>query len=205
MTAVGMPPRRTVRIAVQSSAAISIATEEQQIAFASAELAEQSLSIGDGGPRAVALQRHPQFGMAFRGKELFTAVGGRQGKQGVSGEPGPAGGSTLQRIAGQIISALRAVYELDGVVRYLDYRDAEHVDLLVGVTITSGLAGEPVNIQLVGPLTDATWQWVPGPVWLGSQGQLTQAPPDDGFDVLIGSAVSATRIQLNLQRPIELE
>ena len=93
MTAVGMPPRRTVRIAVQSSAAISIATEEQQIAFASAELAEQSLSIGDGGPHAVALQRHPQFGMAFRGKELFTAVGGRQGKQGVPGEPGPAGGS----------------------------------------------------------------------------------------------------------------
>lgn len=137
--------------------------------------------------------------------ELETVTLGEQGPPGLPGAPGPAGGSAFQRTAGETLSALRAVYELDSVVRYLDYRDAEHVDLLVGVTITSGLIGEPVNIQLVGPLTDAGWQWVPGPVWLGSLGQLTQAPPDDGFDVLIGSAVSATRIQLNLQRPIELE
>lgn len=130
---------------------------------------------------------------------------GEQGPPGRPGEPGPAGGSALQRVAGETLSALRAVYELDGVVRYLDYRDADHVALLIGVTITAGLASEPVNIQSAGPLTDASWQWAPGPVWVGSAGQLTQAPPDDGFDLLIGSAVSATRIQLNLQRPIDLE
>jgi hypothetical protein len=130
---------------------------------------------------------------------------GEQGPPGRPGEPGPAGGSALQRVAAETLSALRAVYELDGVVRYLDYRDADHVALLIGVTITAGLASEPVNIQSAGPLTDASWQWAPGPVWVGSAGHLTQAPPDDGFDLLIGSAVSATRIQLNLQRPIELE
>jgi hypothetical protein len=130
---------------------------------------------------------------------------GEQGPPGRQGEPGPAGGSALQRVAGETLSALRAVYELDGVVRYLDYRDADHVALLIGVTITAALASEPVNIQSAGPLTDASWQWAPGPVWVGIDGRLTQTPPDDGFDLLIGSAVSATRIALNLQRPIDLE
>lgn len=205
MTAVGMPPRRTVRIAVQSSAAISIATEEQQIAFASAELAEQSLSVGDGGPHAVALQRHPQFGMAFRGKELFTAVGGRQGKQGVSGEPGPAGGSAFQRTAGETLSALRAVYELDGHVFVLDYRDASHINLALGITLTAAQASEPINVQRSGVLDGDSWSWAPGPVWLGPAGTLTQTPPAEGYDVLIGAAMSATRLTLNIQDPITLE
>lgn len=205
MTAVGLPLRRVVRVGVRSSAGVVVGTSEQQIAVAGEATADQSLVVADDSPRAIALQSHEQFGMAYRKTPQFTVVSGVQGAPGIQGIPGPAGGSSVQRTAGATLSALRAVYELDGVVRYLDYRDADHVDLLVGVTITSGLIGEPVNIQLVGPLTDAGWQWVPGPVWLGSQGQLTQAPPDDGFDVLIGSAVSATRIQLNLQRPIELE
>ncbi|WP_339521718.1 hypothetical protein [Pseudomonas sp. EA_35y_Pfl2_R111] len=129
---------------------------------------------------------------------------GEQGPPGRAGEPGPAGGSAFQRTAGEVLSALRAVYELDGQVHYLDYRDEDNIDLLLGLTLTAASSGEQVNIQRSGPIDDSGWSWTPGPVWLGAAGALTQTPPADGFDVLIGAAVSATRITLNLQQPIEL-
>lgn len=127
------------------------------------------------------------------------------GSQGPPGPPGPDGGSALQRPAGETLSALRVVYELAGAVFALDYRDGEHIDLVVGVTLTAASEGGSVNIQRSGTLDDGSWSWQPGPVWLGAAGALTQSPPAEGFDVLIGSAVSATRITLNIQDPIDLE
>ena len=83
--------------------------------------------------------------------------------------------------------------------------DAETGSRLLGITLTAAGPGEPVNVQRSGVLDDAGWSWTPGRVWLGVDGRLTQTPPADGFDVLIGAATSATRITLNLTDPIELE
>ncbi|KAF1050434.1 MAG: hypothetical protein GAK34_01889 [Delftia tsuruhatensis] len=130
---------------------------------------------------------------------------GQQGPPGRPGEPGPAGGSSVQRTAGTNLSALLAVYELNGVVRALSADDALHIDLLVGITLTAAQAGELVNVQRLGAIEDPGWNWVPGRVYLGANGALTQAPPTSGFDLLIGSATSTTRIALNLQDPISLE
>lgn len=123
----------------------------------------------------------------------------------IVGEPGPAGGSSFQRTAGATLSALRAVYELNGQTFYLDYRDEDHIDLLLGITLTAASAGAPVNVQRSGVLDDSGWNWTPGRIWLGIDGALTQTPPADGYDVLLGTAVSATRIILNITDPIELE
>lgn len=133
-----------------------------------------------------------------------TAVGG-QGPPGRQGLPGPAGGAAVERAAGETLSALRAVYELDGQVFALDYQDAEHIDLLLGITLTAAEAGQPINVQRLGAVDDDGWNWQPGRVWLGSAGSLTQTPPTDGYDVLIGAAVASGRLLLNLQDPIELE
>lgn len=135
--------------------------------------------------------------------ELLTL--GEQGPPGPAGEPGPEGGTSLQRIAGEVLSALRVVYELDDEVRILDYRDAAHIDLLLGITLTAADPGVAVNVQRTGVIEDSAWSWTPGPVWLGVNGALTQTPPSDGFDVLLGAAPSATRINLDLQPPIHLE
>ena len=124
---------------------------------------------------------------------------------GDQGPPGPPGGVVIQRSAGHLISALRVVYEASGLVYVLDYRDAAHIDLLVGITMTAADEGAPIAIQRAGEISDSGWAWTPGRVYLGAAGQLTQTPPETGYSVLIGSAVSATRILLNLQDPIELE
>lgn len=137
--------------------------------------------------------------------EPVVVTAGEQGPPGPAGQPGPAGGSALQRQAGETLSALLVVYELGGEVFRLDYRDVDHIDLLLGITLTAAPLGQAVNVQRSGSLDDAGWSWAPGRVWLGANGSLTQTPAVDGYDVLIGSAVSANRIILNLQDPIELE
>lgn len=130
---------------------------------------------------------------------------GIPGPPGRTGEPGPAGGAAVQRTAGTNLSALLAVYELDGVVRALSADDALHIDLLLGITMTAAQIGELVNVQTLGSIEDSSWSWMPGRIYLGANGALTQTPPTSGFDLLIGSATSPTRIALNLQDPISLE
>jgi len=143
--------------------------------------------------------------LALQQPELHAVTQGGQGPPGRQGPVGPVGGEAVARQAGETLSALRGVYELDGQVFALDYRDAAHVDLLLGITLTAAQAGEPINVQRLGALDDAGWSWAPGPVWLGVDGGLTQTPPADGFDVLLGTAVSSSRLLLNLQPPIDLE
>lgn len=146
-----------------------------------------------------------EYLVSLQQPEVHSTTVGEQGPAGRPGEPGPAGGAAVQRLAGETLSALRAVYELDGQVFALDYRDTEHIDLLLGVTLSAAQGGEPLNIQRLGAIDDDNWNWQPGRVWLGADGALTQAPPTDGFDVLIGTAVASGRLLLNLQDPLELE
>jgi hypothetical protein len=135
--------------------------------------------------------------------EIITSCA--QGPAGPAGVPGPAGGSAFQRVAGETISALRVLYELGGAVFALDYRAADYIDFILGISLTAADPGQPLNVQRSGALEDSGWNWAPGRIWLGANGALTQTPPADGFDVLIGAAVSATRITLNITDPINLE
>ena len=127
------------------------------------------------------------------------------GLQGNPGPPGPAGGAAFQRVAGVTLSAHRLVYELDGKVYPLSAWDGEHIDLLLGVTVTAAQEGGVINIQRIGAIDDDAWSWTPGRLYLGENGAITETPPEEGFCLLIGAAVSATRITLNIQDAIELE
>ncbi|CAM4266355.1 hypothetical protein COAQ111491_14045 [Comamonas aquatilis] len=130
-----------------------------------------------------------------------------EAKQGPPGIPGPAGGQVLQRMAGMDISALLVVYEdLNGAVWPADPDVERDVLALLGVTVSAAVGGQPINVQRLGHIDDAAWQLQLGKrVFLARQGRLTQQPPEAGYDVLIGVALSATRLLLNIQDPIELE
>lgn len=135
-----------------------------------------------------------------------VVLAGVRGRPGPIGQPGPAGGSAVLRTAGETLSALAAVYELpDGTVYALDAEDDDRIDLLVGITITSASAGAEVTIQRSGPLDAAGLGLQPGRVWLGRSGQLTQTPPETGFDILLGYATAEQRIYLDPQPAITLE
>lgn len=165
-----------------------------------------TIAVRSSENRTVAVIERGSSTVAVRpGPGRAVVAAGLRGPKGPPGEPGQAGGAAFQRLAGETISALRVVYEASGLVYVLDYRDAAHIDLLVGITMTAADGGAPIAIQRAGEISDSGWAWTPGRVYLGVAGQLTQTPPETGYSVLIGSAVSATRILLNLQDPIELE
>lgn len=156
-----------------------------------------------GDPEVLVIEAGAEYAVALEPDEETSVV--TVGEQGPPGPPGPTGGSALQRTAGETLSALRAVYELDGLVRALDYRDDTHIDLLLGLSLTAAPAGGAVNVQRSGVLDDNSWNWLPGRIYLGAAGSLTQTPPANGYCVLLGAATSATRITLYLQDPIDLE
>lgn len=131
---------------------------------------------------------------------------GIQGVPGVAGPIGPAGGQALSCTSGEVLSALRIVYEDGfGKVRLLGADDDAHIFSMLGLTLTAADENQPVNVQRSGVIEDAAWRWTPGQrVYLGLQGQLVHAPQDQGFDVLIGQALSGTRLLLSIQDPIDL-
>ena len=135
-----------------------------------------------------------------------VAVQGVPGPPGEQGIPGPAGGEAFTRVAATTLSALVVVWEDSaGLVRPLDYSDEEHAALLCGLTITSADAGQGVIVQRIGKLDAAGLGLVPGRVWLGVDGRLTQTPPKDGCDILVGNATADERIYLNFNEAIYLE
>ena len=146
---------------------------------------------------AVVVAEEPHHVVVTRG------IPGPPGKQGI---PGPAGGAAFIRTAATTLSALVVVWEdSEGRVRPLDYRDEEHAALLCGLTITSADAGQDVTVQRIGPLDAAGLGLAPGRVCLGVDGRLTQVPPQDGCDILVGNATADERIYLNFNEAIYLE
>lgn len=144
--------------------------------------------------RYLVRAHQPQRGVVLAG------VRGRPGQDGQDADSG-----ALIRQRGETLSALVVVYELDGQVYALDPHDDEHIDLLLGITLNAGMAGTEAEIRRLGIIDNNSWSWSPGRIWLGPSGTLTQTPPDGGFDALIGTAVSPTRVILNIQDSIELE
>lgn len=140
-------------------------------------------------------------------QELVLLTEAQQGPPGPAGIPGPAGGQVLQRKAGMDTSALLVVYEdLFGSVWPADPDAESDVLALLGVTVSAAEGGQPIHVQRMGHIDDNAWQLQPGRrVFLGKQGRLTQEAPQVGYDVLIGMAISPTRLLLNIQDPIELE
>jgi hypothetical protein len=142
----------------------------------------------------------------FNEAEREAALRGRLLRETANGlvvvPPAIPGGSG---IAGETISALRAVWEdSDGHLYLLDAHDAAHIDLFAGVSLTAALLGESLLIQRFGTLDATGLNLVPGPVWLGLNGALTQSPPETGFDLYLGAAISASRLILDPAEAVEL-
>lgn len=153
----------------------------------------QVLTVGEQGPPGVGaaeISADPNNRISF-GTDLKLYVGA---------DPD----LVFQRQAGTILSALHVVYESQGRVYLLSADDEAHADLVLGLTLTSSDQGASVAVKRAGVVDDMTWSWVPGQVWLGANGNLTQTPPSAGVDLAVGTAVSATRLVINLQQPLYL-
>lgn len=122
----------------------------------------------------------------------------------VQGNLGAGAGTTVSYVAGTNLSALRAV-TIDGAGQAI-YANNDSIAnaTVVGVTKSSATTGSPVSICTEGIITDNAWNWVKGPVLLGTNGTLTQTPPAAGLVfVQVGRALTPTSMAVDVDIAIQ--
>lgn len=133
-----------------------------------------------------------------RGPAGLTGPLGPQGLQGVQGPVGPAGGSVPQFTAGENLSGHRAIRLSGGQAFYCDAATLAHAGTAIGITIGAALSGALVDAQTFGNISEPSWNFVNGPVYVGTNGALTQTPVGL-FVQQIGVAGDTTELNINPQ------
>lgn len=129
-----------------------------------------------------------------------------QGPPGPVGPIGQAGATYLTYLADGPLSGHRVVRPTTaGAVGYASSAIAMDANSALGITVGAALSGASIDVQAAGEMTEASWSWLPGlPVFLGLNGLLTQVPPSSGFQLVVGVAVTATKLAINIKQPIVL-
>lgn len=126
-----------------------------------------------------------------------------ENSNGVEGNP-VVSIAPIIRAAGEEISALRLVYEDADGVYLLDPSIDSNVAGLLGITLTAASESEDIRIRRYGSIEDSGWAWDQGFVFAGPSGTLTQTYPDDGWEIVVGYAPTATKINLTFDEPVKL-
>jgi hypothetical protein len=106
--------------------------------------------------------------------------------------------------AGANLSALRAVTsDANGDAVYASNDTLANAQV-IGITETAALPGNSVAIRTSGLITDGSWNWLKGTVYLGANGSLTQSVPTGGAIIVhVAKALTATTIQIDIDSLIE--
>lgn len=110
----------------------------------------------------------------------------------------------VSRTAGEDIGGHRVVIQYtDGCVYYASNTSDSHKHAILGITTGAVSSGNTATIQTYGELTEPSWTWTPGlPVFLSTNGLLTQTAPSSGFVLVIGTAQTATKLFVSIKPPI---
>lgn len=127
-----------------------------------------------------------------------------QGAAGIRGPKGDKGEavSTQSYEAGANLSGHRAVRISAGLAYYCDAANPAHLGKCIGITTGAVVAGEVATVQTIGPMTESSWTWAEGAVFVGTNGSLTQSLAGLAFIQQVGVALSATSIDINPQLSI---
>lgn len=103
-------------------------------------------------------------------------------------------------VAGQNVSALRIVRGNGaGKVVYASNDTINNAKGIAGLTLSSALNDQNVSVQIAGEISDNSWSWTEGDIWLGADGVLTQTVPTSGIHVCVARAITATKIIVDIE------
>ena len=107
-------------------------------------------------------------------------------------------------VASTSISALRCITtDGSGLAKYAT-PDTLANAVVIGISTTSGNTGETITIKTSGQLSDGSWNWTKGTIYLGSNGVLTQTAPSGGSIVVhVAKAITATTIIIDIDTIIQ--
>lgn len=128
-----------------------------------------------------------------------------QGPAGIQGLPGPAAGTSFTRAAAANVSGGKAVtLNAAGQCLHADGAKASMANSVVGISLNGGAPGADITIITNGgEIEETVWNWQANkPVFLGTDGALTQVAPTSGYLLVVGVAVGPTRMLVKIQQPI---
>ena len=119
---------------------------------------------------------------------------------------GPVGSDLIIATAGQALSGHKmVVLDSAGEAIYADNTTMTHIHKVLGMTIGASSIGTDANILTHGKLTEPTWSWTLDlPIFLISNGSLSQTAPTSGFSQVVAFPLSATSVMVDLREPISL-
>lgn len=107
--------------------------------------------------------------------------------------------------AGEDISALKLIYQTD--INTVEFADSTTYteSVVLGLSLNSAVTGNDVEILTYGQHDDAFFNFsLNEPLFLGSNGNITNVEPATGFVTQIGHGLGAGGIFIDIKRPIEL-
>ena len=127
-----------------------------------------------------------------------------QGPRGPQGVPGPAGGATTFTVGATPLSGHSAVaVDAGGMLIKADCTNPAHQGAVLGLLANAYSPGDQAVVQTDLTLEHSGWTWTPGPVFVGTAGQLTQALPIGAvFSQVVAHALSPTLVLVDVQPPI---
>lgn len=138
--------------------------------------------------------------LEVKGDELILSLAA-QGIQGPAGTSGAGGSQNAPPYAiASPLSALRVLaLNSNNQLVLADSGTPDHAFRLVGLlqqAISSGTATPLIR----GVVSDSNWAWeLTKPIWLGTQGQLTQTAPTVGFLAQVATPLNSTQILFEMQ------
>lgn len=132
---------------------------------------------------------------------------GPQGPPGAQGPPGTGGTSSdLSIVSAIALGGHRIVVpDSNGKAIYADNTISSHANKVLGMTTGAVVEGGTATVRVEGEITEISWTWtLDTPVWLSTNGLMTQTPPTTGFSLIIGFPISATKLFIDLREPIFL-
>lgn len=105
--------------------------------------------------------------------------------------------------AGMSISALRCITTNASGEAVYATPDSLANAVVIGISTTSGSLGDTIIVKTTGELSDASWSWTKGAIYLGANGTLTQTAPSGGSIVVhVAKAITATKIIIDIDTTI---
>lgn len=123
---------------------------------------------------------------------------------GPQGPPGDAASAVITVSAGEAIGGHRLASLQGGVAMYARGDNLESAESAIGITLGAASLSGSLQVQRSGIITEPSWSWAAGPVYLAGAGLLTQAAPGTGVLLQVGIALSPIQLDVRIGTPIEL-
>ena len=129
-----------------------------------------------------------------------------QGPRGIQGIQGPAGGTTTVTVGATPLSGHSAVaVDAAGLLIQADCTNPAHRGAVLGLLANAYSPGDQAVVQTAFTLEHSGWTWSPGPVFVGTAGQLTRTLPVGAvFSQVVAHALSPTLVLVDVQPPITI-